>query len=337
METVLTRFEPLLALALHAHGTEAGRSCSWDALASGIHALAERERNTAPPSGMTQKDLEPCRLAVYTLVDEVLFDSPRTAAPLSVMPSVAVLPGAETLLNTGTSALLNTGTPVRLNTDTPIRSSGIPNANTPTERGWYPHSLQERYIGNAFGGRVFYQQLDHLLDRLLDSIRNPDTDAIPVPGAQSDRSSLGQPLAFVSLPLVPEHEGDAVAVKHWQRVFDHWRQYGLPRHAADAQALQVFAHCLACGFQGLLHGSEHENERKALRQVACATLDLFLSLPQETEVTTLTQSMVAPAAHRGMRDMWDEHEPLLYLLLPVLIAVLWYFACADMVASIIVS
>ena len=71
------RFEPLLAFAMHVRGTAAGRAMGWDAVAAQMQTLADAEAALPTPHGMTGEDIQACRMAAYTFVDEILLASPR--------------------------------------------------------------------------------------------------------------------------------------------------------------------------------------------------------------------------------------------------------------------
>ena len=75
------RFEPLLAFALHVRGTAAGRAMGWDAVAAQMQTLADAEAALPTPHGLTGEDIQACRMAAYTFVDEILLASPRENEP----------------------------------------------------------------------------------------------------------------------------------------------------------------------------------------------------------------------------------------------------------------
>ena len=72
-----SRFEPMLAFAMHVHGTAAGQALSWPEIAAKMRGLADAEQALPIPAGMEEQDMKDCRRAVFTLADEILLGSPR--------------------------------------------------------------------------------------------------------------------------------------------------------------------------------------------------------------------------------------------------------------------
>ncbi|MCR5170327.1 MAG: DotU family type IV/VI secretion system protein [Desulfovibrio sp.] len=71
------RFEPLAAFALKAASGQGARTISWDACQTQLDALADAEQAQPAPEGLLPEDMACCRMACYTLVDELLNASPR--------------------------------------------------------------------------------------------------------------------------------------------------------------------------------------------------------------------------------------------------------------------
>lgn len=76
-QKLMSRFEPMLAFAMHVHGTAAGQALSWTEIAAKIRGFAEAEQALPIPTGMDEQEMKDCRRAVFTLVDEILLGSPR--------------------------------------------------------------------------------------------------------------------------------------------------------------------------------------------------------------------------------------------------------------------
>ncbi|MBR4747856.1 MAG: DotU family type IV/VI secretion system protein, partial [Desulfovibrio sp.] len=71
------RFLPLAAFALKAAAASGARTLSWDECQTRLDALADEELAIPLPQDMLPEDMASCRMACYTLVDEVLNASPR--------------------------------------------------------------------------------------------------------------------------------------------------------------------------------------------------------------------------------------------------------------------
>ena len=71
------RFEPLAAFALKAASGKGARDLSWDDCQARLDALADEEQALPVPEDMLPEDMAACRMACYTLVDELLNASPR--------------------------------------------------------------------------------------------------------------------------------------------------------------------------------------------------------------------------------------------------------------------
>ena len=71
------RFEPIMALAMHVRGTQGGRAMVWDDVATRMQALADAEAALPLPQDLAGEDMQACRVAAYTFVDEILLASPR--------------------------------------------------------------------------------------------------------------------------------------------------------------------------------------------------------------------------------------------------------------------
>lgn len=290
--TLLSRFEPLLALAMHARDTAEGRAVPWDALASDMHGAVLRERQAMPPEGIGPACLEDCRMAVYILIDEILMESPRTGEGLSA--------------------------------------------------GWYPHSLQLRFLRTDTGGVLFYERLEALLDRIIASGRRPASSGMILPGMRgapgvSDMpegragTAPDAPESVLELPL-PE-AGPSIEDPLLDKLLAASAllrsEPGLAEALPEAGALPIYALCLLYGFRGRYHEPDKAAALEGLRK---ASLPLCLSLlGKGAEAPTPAK----PAARRlpPVRSLLIRNGWFLFLVLaPLFLTGVWYVVCADIVA-----
>lgn len=284
--SLLSRFEPLLALAMHARDTAEGRAVPWDALASDMLGAVLRERQAMPPEGLGPACLEDCRTAVYILIDEILMESPRTGEGLSA--------------------------------------------------GWYPHSLQLRFLRTDTGGVLFYERLEALLDRIIAAGRRPaaprmDLSGMPdipeghagaVPDASESVLELPLPEAGPSIedPLLDKLLAASALLRS---------DPGLAGALPEAGALPVYALCLLYGFRGRYHEPDKAAALEGLRK---ASLPLCLSLLGKGSEAP---APAKPAARRlpPVRSLLLRNGLFLFLVLaPLFLTGVWYVVCADIVA-----
>ncbi len=272
--TLLSRFEPLLALAMHARDTAEGRAVPWEALASDMHGAVLREWQTMLPDGIGPACLEDCRTAVYILIDEILMESPRTGEGLSA--------------------------------------------------GWYPHSLQLRFLHTDTGGVLFYERMESLLDRIIAVGHRPAAPRMDLRG----RPDASENVLELPLPEAEPSIEDPLLDKLLAACALLRDEPGLAGTLPEAAALPVYALCLLYGFRGRYHEPDKAAALEGLRK---ASLPLCLSLLGKGSEAP---DPPKPAVRRlPVRSLLLRNGLFLFLVLvPLFLTGVWYVVCADIVA-----
>ena len=307
------RFAPLASFALKAASGKGARTLSWDDCQTRLDALADEERALPVPEDMLPEDMAACRMACYTLVDELLNASSR---PGEAVPGWASRSMQARRLGTSTGGadffarleeLLS-----RAFDETPEPPGGELTMN--------PH-------GGAQGAPAGLPQAGAA------PLSQPTgTAALP-------RQAGG--LDFLGMPRRPRIQGAAAMASALTALAQGGGSGPSARSAALASGF--FALCLLLGLRGQYYGESSDAEMRRLREAAGALLVVWTG-PESQQMPGAQSAAAAKdgdagadASRRGFlgRTLGAlGGAGALFIVLPFILTGLWYLACAAIVARI---
>ncbi len=296
---LFSRFEGLLHYALHIRDTQEGQSLPWSAICTHMHLLAEAERTRPLPNETYIGDKH--------LPDNYLQD-----------------------------CLHDCRFAIYALVDEILMESPHHDKNSAT--AWYQNRLQVRYMHTDRAGELFFTKLHELSEGIL-ADNNAGAYA-PEPlvlsqGTHRQRktqemppSAYGVEHAPFSALLFPEQFKNAVhhcLAAASQQDVEHQKN----TTQVHTLTLSIYALCILHGFKGLYYDAHTAQALESIRRTA-ATLCQYV-IP-ETRQRSETATVMTPAFYGGIYgglDFWF----ILFLLAPLLLSVLWYFICADMMGQ----
>lgn len=305
------RFLPLLSLAMHTRGTSEGRAQEWQEVARQMRDLADSEQALSVPEGMERQDLEDCRLAIYTMVDEILLASPRDGE--------SGLPGwfAHSLQVARLGKASGGEVFFHKLSDLLFRTTSRPD---PAEKAQTADPQPFQLAGQLPG------QIPESLSRPLGPL--PEQVATFPGQGQTGRYPGPQAGAGIAQGWAPQL-ARVIPVESLPACLDSLYP-DQPRSQAACSAMAalcLFALCLVYGFRGRLFGQQNTNIANALCRSASG---LLFRLMNSTPVSSVSiRKPGLPARKRGFL-----RSPLLLFLLPVLLSGIWYLVCSEIVNKI---
>lgn len=296
-----TRFLPMLSLAMHTRGTTEGRAMEWREVARQMQGLADDEQALPVPEGLERQDLEDCRLAIYTMVDEILLSSPREGE--------SSLPGwfAHSLQVARLGNASGGDIFFRKLSDLLFRTTSRPDPN-----------------GNAKPDAPADPMLFQLAGPLPGSL--PDTGSFSGQGMQGHYQP-GQQGGIIQgwMPQLAR----IIPVESLPACLDSLYP-DQPRSSAACSAMAalcLFALCLLYGFRGRLFGQQNAIVANALCRSASGLLFRLMN-------ATLVSSVIVRKPGQPAKKRSILRSPFLLFLLPVLLSGIWYLVCAEIVNKI---
>ena len=301
------RFEPLAAFALKAASGKGARTLSWDDCQARLDALADEEQALPVPEDMLPEDMAACRMACYTLVDELLNASPR---PGEAVPGWAA------------------------------RSMQARRLGTSTGGADFFATLEE-LLGRAFdetpdmpGGELTMNP---------HGSAQASAAGLPRAGAAPLSQQAGAPggMDFLAMQRRPRIQG-AAAMASAMAALAQGGGSGAPARSA-ALASGFFALCLLLGLRGKYYGESRDAEMRRLREAA-GTLLVGWTGPESQQLPEAQSQASAQdadaGAHAPRRGLLGRTlgalggAGALIIVLPFILTGLWYLVCASIVARI---
>ena len=304
------RFEPLAAFALKAASAKGARTLSWDACQARLDALADEELAQPLPEGLLPDDMASCRMACYTLIDELLNASPR---PGEAVPGWA--------------------------------SRGMQARRLGTSTGGADFFARlEDLLGRAFDETPDLPGGELTLAPSEAPAMSPQVRATgrpPLPSAPSDAGIKGG-LDFLGIPRRPRIQGAAAMASALGALAQGGGSGSSARSAAIACGF--FAFCLLLGLRGQYYGESRDAEVRRLREAAGSLL-VGWSGPEGQQLAQSqddpgTQDAGADAGRAPRRGFLGRTlgalggAGALFIVLPFILTGLWYLVCAAIVARI---
>jgi type VI protein secretion system component VasF len=300
------RFEPLASFALKVASGKGAHILSWDDCQARLDAMADEEQALPVPEDMLPEDMAACRMACYTLVDELLNASPR---PGEAVPGWAARSMQARRLGTSTGGADFFATLEELRgrafDETPYLPGGELTMN--------PHASAQASAAGA-----------------------------PLAGAAPLSQQAGPPggMDFLGIQRRPRIQGASAMASAMAALVQGGGSGASARSAALASGF--FALCLLLGLRGKYYGESRDAEMRRMREAA-GTLLVGWTGPESQR---LREAQSASSQHADAGTDAPRRGFLartlgaiggagaLFIALPFILTGLWYLACASIVARI---